>query len=255
MSRRRLICNAAFLLSVIGLTVPCVSVPAVESNNASKAKPAAPVEQPYLGIAVAAISDTLRSQLANVLNDDRGVLVVDVAKNSPAAGAGIHRNDILLTYDEQNLFAPEQLVKLVRRDHVGRSVKLQFVRAGKTEDATIVLGKVAIAAEPSSSHSQRQMPQSSSDRAERWRSFDSMSLTRLDKDRFKAEVKFRDDQGKIESHVYEGTHDEIHKAIEAEKHLPINERRHLLRALDLPMHPFEFPGFRWVPEEELKEKF
>ena len=65
-------------------------------------------------------------------------MIANVMKGSPAEKAGLRMHDILAAYDDQKLFAGDQLVKLVRADKPGRSVKLQIVREGQLETVTVV---------------------------------------------------------------------------------------------------------------------
>ena len=97
-------------------------------------------QQAFLGVAVSALDDSLRSHLQNQVSDGSGVLVEDVAEDSPAAKAGIQQHDILVTLDDQRLYSPEQLVRLVESDKPGRKVKLHVVRNGKSQDIEATLG-------------------------------------------------------------------------------------------------------------------
>ncbi|MGD8935964.1 MAG: PDZ domain-containing protein, partial [Thiogranum sp.] len=84
----------------------------------------------YLGVSIDRLPDALRAQLANAIPTQQGVLVTQVVPGSPAEKAGIEPFDILLRYNDQELFSPEQLTKLVGSDTGGKPVKLTIVRAG-----------------------------------------------------------------------------------------------------------------------------
>ena len=64
-----------------------------------------------------------------------------------------------------------------------------------------------------------------------------MTLSRVDDKHFKAEIRYRDDQGSLESRSFQGTTNEIHEKIESQKDLPSAERARLLQALDLANTP------------------
>lgn len=66
-------------------------------------------------------------------------------------------------------------------------------------------------------------------------SFDSMSLQRTGKDQYKAEISFRDKQGKIDSRSFQGSREQINKDITSQTDLPRSERHQLLGALRLPV--------------------
>ncbi|MEZ6081498.1 MAG: PDZ domain-containing protein [Pirellulaceae bacterium] len=56
----------------------------------------------------------LTSHLPEVSGEGRGVLVADVMDDSPVAKAGLRKHDVLVRYDDQDLYSPEQLVKRVQ---------------------------------------------------------------------------------------------------------------------------------------------
>ena len=70
-------------------------------------------------------------------------MVAQVQPGSPAAQAGLHNFDILLSYDDQKLFSADQLSALVANDQPGRKVRLQVVHAGKVGDVQVELGQGA----------------------------------------------------------------------------------------------------------------
>jgi hypothetical protein len=75
------------------------------------------------------------------LKDGQGLVVTYVAKDSPAAKAGIQKNDVLVELDGQWLVHPSQLRKLVRMQKEGESISLSLYRAGKKQSVSPVLGK------------------------------------------------------------------------------------------------------------------
>jgi hypothetical protein len=70
-----------------------------------------------------------------------------------------------------------------------------------------------------------------------WGNFDSMTLQKLDKNRFHASIRHTDRQGKMRTHEFEGTLDEIKQKIEADDDMTPSERSHLLRSLNLHTPP------------------
>ena len=67
-------------------------------------------------------------------------MVRRVETGSPAEKAGIKPYDILLSYDDQKLFSPEQLTGLVRSDKPGRVVKVRLLRRGQIHELSVALG-------------------------------------------------------------------------------------------------------------------
>jgi len=201
--------------------------------------------QPYLGVQVEPTHRALVVHLLHMLGEGRGVLITEVSDDSPAQKAGLERDDILTTYDGHPLYSPEQLIKLVGSDKPGQEVTLGNIHAGKQEQIKAILGEQRLAARvrpyrvfrPSLSGRDAR-PLTAEQQQARWLRFDAMTLTRDNKDNFKAEIKYRDDQGKVETRNFEGTREQLHKDIRAQKDLPTEERDHLLRALDLAREPF-----------------
>lgn len=215
--------------------------PAVKEAEMSRSS------QAYLGVGIEALHPALASQLPNLVPAGHGVLIAQVAEGSPAAKAGLKTHDIVLAYGDQKVQSPEQFVKLVHKDKPGREVTLHILRAGKPAEIKVTVGETKVAEAPLRHRVLRPLLGQKPDRSAapeeaegRWSTFDSMALTRLDANRFRAEIKYRDEKGKIDQRTYEGTREELRKAIQAEKGMPDAERGHLLRALDMRGGTFEF---------------
>ena len=193
-----------------------------------------------LGVAISSLRHPLISQLRDLFGGERGVLVTRVVAGSAAEKAGIKANDILVTYNDQKLFSLDQLIKLVRSDRPGEEIKVDLVRDGKSMEVAVTLGtSQSEPKEVTSSLGALWMPDwhwissPSNEAGLDWQSFDSLTLKKLDNDRFKVEIQYLDKSGKRQSHKFEGSREDIHTSIKNEKNLPDNERSHLLRALDL----------------------
>jgi len=212
-----------------------------------------PVPGAYLGVGVEPLHPAFSAHLPNTLLNGQGVLISRVAKESPADKAGLKVHDILTAYEDQRLFSPDQLVKLIRADKPGRSVKIQFVRHGVLEITAANLSEQPVhMAELDHQHRdlwERQFPWVNSQsrlgfrspfpkRRDHWNGFDSMTLKNLGGDRFRAEIGYRDKEGKTQIHAFEGTREEIHKQIDEQKDLPVDERNQLLHSLDLHQLPW-----------------
>ena len=205
----------------------------------------------YLGVGVKSLPEALVSHLPKTFRNGQGVLVAEVASGSPADKAGLQPQDIVMRYDDQKLFSPEQFVKLVHADRAGHQVALQLVRQAKPMRIQVALGeRKAPETEtfgwqfPAFWHWNWQMPRwqrpethaTTTPPSEhvRWQSFDSMTIKNLGDHQFQAEIRYLDKDGKLQTQQFKGTRAEIDKAIAAHKDLPTVERQHLLRGLDMP---------------------
>lgn len=205
----------------------------------------------FLGVMVEELHPAFASHLPGTGVKGQGLMVEEVGPDSPAAKAGIKPHDILLTLDDQKLFTPEQFIKLIHSDKPGREVSFGLIREGKSQTVKVQLGE----RDPKwdqhhiAHHSQHgrqfgwngpgpghriQNDQAQTDKENpQWNSFDSLTLKKLDKDRYHASVAFTNKDGKLQKFEYEGTRDEIRKKIDQDKDLMPNERNHLVRGLDL----------------------
>ena len=101
--------------------------------------PPARQDRPWLGVSVEEGSEALAAQLG--LPPGSGLVIIYVAPDSPAAKAGLEKNDVLVELDSQLLVVPAQLRKLVLARHEGDKIKLVYYHAGKKETASVTLGK------------------------------------------------------------------------------------------------------------------
>jgi serine protease Do len=70
----------------------------------------------------------------------RGVAVMDVEPDSPAAKAGLKENDVITQYDGQVVEGTVQFRRLVRETPAGRTVTLGISRNGSTQTISVDLG-------------------------------------------------------------------------------------------------------------------
>jgi PDZ domain len=110
----------------------------IRSIELDGGKPAAK-ELAWLGVYAEDVPEALAAQLD--LKGGQGLLVNYVAPDSPAARAGLRKNDVLVELDGQILVAPVQLRKLVQMRADGDTVKLTFYRGGKPQAAAATLVK------------------------------------------------------------------------------------------------------------------
>ena len=96
-------------------------------------------EMTWLGVSAEETSEALAAQLS--LEKGVGLTVNFVAPESPAAKAGLKKNDVLVKFGEQLLVHPSQLRKLVRTRQEGDAVRVTYYRSGKKESASVTLGK------------------------------------------------------------------------------------------------------------------
>jgi len=173
--------------------------------------------------------------------------VQKVMKGSPADRAGLQRYDIVVSYDAQDVYSPEQLVKLVRNDRPGREVSLAYVRGGNVKTTKLTLGEVPATTEVRSLRGESMRDRAAIGNLERehanqererqsdakpWTTFESLAVTKLADARYKAEIDFRNEKKELLHREYTGSRDELRQAIEKDEQFPKEAREHLLRSVD-----------------------
>ncbi len=108
---------------------------------ADDAGPSNRKDAPWLGVSTEEAAEALISQLG--LDPGVGLVVNYVAADSPAAQAGLQKNDVLTGFAGQALVHPAQLRKLVQVRKVGDTVPVAFYRAGRKQSVTVTLGQAA----------------------------------------------------------------------------------------------------------------
>jgi hypothetical protein len=98
-----------------------------------------PKEVAWLGLSTEEAPDALSSQLG--LQNGDGLVVIFVQADSPAAKAGVKKNDVLVQFGDQLLVHPGQFKKLVRRQKEGDTVNLTLFRSGKKQALSATLAK------------------------------------------------------------------------------------------------------------------
>ncbi len=100
------------------------------------------VEHPYLGVRLIELTADLQqeinqSNLGFKVNRDEGVLIVDVARNSPAAKAGLRPGDIITQIKDVQIQNSKQVQDQVEATPLGNTIPIQVQRNGSTQTLTI----------------------------------------------------------------------------------------------------------------------
>ena len=93
----------------------------------------------WLGIEISEVNSDKAKELK--LSETRGVVVGSVEPDGPAAKAGLKENDVILSYEGQNVEGTIQFRRLVRETPPGRSVPLSISRDGSVQTITIEVGE------------------------------------------------------------------------------------------------------------------
>ena len=93
----------------------------------------------WLGVEIGEVTAEKAKDLK--LAAQRGVAVMDVEPDGPAAKAGLKENDVITQYDGQVVEGTVQFRRLVRETPTGRTVALVISRGGATQNVSVELGE------------------------------------------------------------------------------------------------------------------
>jgi serine protease Do len=93
----------------------------------------------WLGVEIGEVTAEKAKDLK--LTAQRGVVVMDVEPDGPAAKAGLKENDVITQYDQQLVEGTVQFRRLVRETPTGRTVALVISRNGATQNVSVELGE------------------------------------------------------------------------------------------------------------------
>jgi serine protease Do len=102
------------------------------------------VEHPYLGIQMAEITPELQQQLKSETNlsvdADKGVLIVDVMNNSPAARSRLQSGDIIQQIAGRAIAKPDEVQQAVEETKAGDRLTLNILRDGRSQKLDVEVG-------------------------------------------------------------------------------------------------------------------
>ncbi len=102
------------------------------------------VDHSFLGIRMASLTPEIKQQLKEKQNinlqNETGVLIVEVVPNSPAAKAGLRGGDVIQAIAGQNITAADQIQKVVGKTSPGEKLSIELLRDNRTVEVTVEVG-------------------------------------------------------------------------------------------------------------------
>lgn len=114
----------------LGFAIPVNLVKEITSELISNGK----VDHPYLGIRMAALTPELKAQLNNDPNspvstqEDSGILIVEVAPQSPADRAGLQSGDVIKEIAGEPVTESEAVQAIVGQSEIGENLEFTIIR-------------------------------------------------------------------------------------------------------------------------------
>ncbi len=116
----------------LGFAIPINTAERIAAQLIARGK----VEHPYLGIRMVGLTPEVKQQLktrSNLkLDNQEGVLIVEIMPQSPAARSGLKTGDVIQAINGQSVTDPSAVQKAVGNMAVGDNLALQLNRQGKT---------------------------------------------------------------------------------------------------------------------------
>jgi Do/DeqQ family serine protease len=124
----------------LGFAIPIDTVQAIARQLVETGK----VEHAYLGVQMVDLTPELRDRLQQTenlkLSDDKGVLVVKIVPNSPAARAGIEAGDIIQSIDGKSISTTDTVQEAIEGLRPGTIIPLKVKRQRQILSLRVTLG-------------------------------------------------------------------------------------------------------------------
>ena len=120
----------------IGFAIPINVVQDLLPQLKSKGK----IARGWLGVVIQKITPEIAKSFN--LKETEGTLVSDVMEDGPAEKAGLKRGDVITSYNGKKIKDNEMLPRLVAATEIGKKVKVEIIRDGKSMGIEIVTGEL-----------------------------------------------------------------------------------------------------------------
>lgn len=126
----------------LGFAIPINQARAIATQLISKGR----VDHAYLGIQMSTLTPAIKDQIdadpnAKVrLQVDKGVVILGIARNSPAAQSGLRLGDVILAMNGREVTSADQVQQQVEDTGVGNAIAMTLNRNGQTVQLSVKPG-------------------------------------------------------------------------------------------------------------------
>jgi serine protease Do len=117
----------------LGFAVPVNMVKDILPSIKAKGRP----DLGWLGVDAQQVTPDIAEALG--MSEPRGAIVRSVAKDGPAAKAGLQRGDVLVELDGKKIIDPAELPRLIAFGHIGKTVTFTVLRQAKRMEIRAVI--------------------------------------------------------------------------------------------------------------------
>lgn len=117
----------------VGFAIPSNMVRVVMASLIKRGK----VIRGWLGVSIQPVNPTLAKQLG--LKSDKGVVVSDIADESPAQKAGMQQGDVIIEFDGKEVTDPSQLRNMVAGVAPDKVVNVKIIRDSKEKILKVII--------------------------------------------------------------------------------------------------------------------
>jgi serine protease Do len=123
----------------LGFAIPINQARAIANELVTKGR----VDHAYLGIQMRTLTPALKAEInadpsANIqLQADSGVVVLGIARSSPAAQAGLQLGDVIIAMNGREITDAEEVQRLVEETAVGDAIALTLNRRGQSVELSV----------------------------------------------------------------------------------------------------------------------
>lgn len=123
----------------LGFAIPINTAQQVAQQIITKGQ----VEHPYIGVQMVSLTPQVKQQINQLarggiqVEAERGILIVDVARRSPAAQAGLRPGDVVEKINAQEVLQANEVQQLIDQTGLGGKLEIGVLRNGQPVEATV----------------------------------------------------------------------------------------------------------------------
>ncbi|MEL7034097.1 MAG: HhoA/HhoB/HtrA family serine endopeptidase [Cyanobacteria bacterium J06592_8] len=123
----------------IGFAIPIDKAKSIQDQLARGEK----ISHPYIGVRMVTLTPEIAQEFNSnpnsplLIPEIRGVLVVEVIPDSPAAGSGLRRGDVITQIAGETITSADQLQNSVERSRVGQPLNIKVRRGEQTQQFSV----------------------------------------------------------------------------------------------------------------------